>query len=112
MKEIKASIRPNMLDAVLRALHEHPDFPGVTVSTVRGFGKVTGRNKEGGGAGFGTIEMSKLECIVDDGMADDVVNVIRSHAVTGHPGDGKIIVTRLDSVIRIRTGDTGASALK
>lgn len=100
-----------MLDAVLRALHEHSDFPGVTVSTVRGFGKVTGRNKDGG-AGLGTIEMSKLECIVDDGMADDVVNVIRSHAVAGHPGDGKIIVTRLDSVIRIRTGDTGASALK
>ncbi|HCT46697.1 MAG TPA: GlnB, partial [Phycisphaerales bacterium] len=44
MQEIKAFIRPNMLNAVLQALHEHPDFPGVTVSEVRGFGKVAGRD--------------------------------------------------------------------
>ena len=111
MKEIQAYIRPNMLEAVLRALHEHPDFPGVTVSHVRGFGKVSGRPAEGD-AGFGTVEVSKLECMVDDGMAQKVADVIRVHAATGRPGDGKIAISTLNSVIRIRTGDSGTSALQ
>lgn len=111
MKEIKAYIRPHMLDSVLRALHEHPDFPGVTVSSVQGFGKAVGRN-HGSETGFGTVKMSKLECIVEDSMADDVVGVIREHASTDRPGDGKIIVTALGSVIRIRTGESGGAALE
>ena len=108
MKEIKAFIRPNMLDAVLRALHEHPAFPGVTVLSVRGFGKVADRWP---GTGYDTTEMAKLECIVDDEMADDVAVVIRDNASTGRPGDGKITISTLETVIRIRTGESGSSAI-
>ncbi|HEB60555.1 MAG TPA: P-II family nitrogen regulator [Phycisphaeraceae bacterium] len=104
MKEIKVFIRPNMLDPVLHALHEHPNFPGVTVTTVRGFGKVTGRSSKNS-PGYGTVEVAKLECIVDDAMTEEVCRVIRTHASTGRPGDGKIIVSDLISVIRVRTGE-------
>ncbi len=110
MKEIKAFIRPNMLGTVLDALHEHPNFPGITVTTVRGFGRVVGRDQQEL-AGFGKKEMAKLECIVDDDMATDVAEVIRDNASTGRPGDGKITITALETVIRIRTGESGSSAL-
>ncbi len=104
MKEIKAIIRPIKLDAVLRALHEHPDFPGITVSEVRGFGKVASKVANGGPA-YGTVEMTKLECIIDDEHADEVAELIQSTATTGRPGDGQIVIRKLESVIRIRTGD-------
>jgi len=110
MKEIKAFIRPNMLDSVLHALHEHPNFPGVTVTQVHGFGKVAGRDHSVY-TSFGKTAMAKLECIVEDHMAFDVSSVIREHATTGRPGDGKIVITNLDTVIRIRTGESGTSAL-
>jgi nitrogen regulatory protein PII len=110
MKEIKAFIRPNMLDAVLKALHEHPDLPGVTASEVRGFGKLAGRGTNQG-PGYGTVEMAKLECIVADGRAAEVAQLIREHASTGRPGDGKIVIYALDSVIRIRTGESGEDAM-
>jgi nitrogen regulatory protein P-II 1 len=104
MKEIKAIIRPIKLDAVLRALHEHPDFPGVTVSEVRGFGKVASKDSQSGPA-YGSVEMTKLVCIIDDEHADEVAEVIQSTATTGRPGDGQLVIRALESVIRIRTGD-------
>ncbi len=104
MKEIKAIIRPIKLDAVLRALHEHPDFPGITVSEVRGFGKVANRDADNGPA-YGTVEMTELVCIIDDAHADEVAELIQSTATTGRPGDGQIVIRALDTVIRIRTGD-------
>jgi len=102
MNEIKAFIRPNMLDGVLRALHEHPTLPGVTVSDVRGFGRVAGRSAT---PEFGTIEMVKLECIVSKEQTSEVVDLIKEHARTGRPGDGKIMVSAVHTSIRIRTGN-------
>ncbi|MCB9843826.1 MAG: P-II family nitrogen regulator [Phycisphaeraceae bacterium] len=110
MKEIKAFIRPNMLNAVLQALHEHPDFPGVTVSEVRGFGKVAGRDSSQP-SGYGMVEMVKIECIIEAGHAADVVQIIQDHAATGRPGDGKIAVHDVNSVTRIRTGESGRDAM-
>ncbi len=110
MKEIKAFIRPICLDKVLHAMHEHPEFPGVTVLQVRGMGKVVGRDT-GDPAGFGSVEMIKLECIVRDDQCSKVLDVIQKHAYTGRPGDGKISVQTLDDVIRIRTGESGADAV-
>jgi nitrogen regulatory protein P-II 1 len=110
MKEINAFVRPHMLNAVLQALHEHPDFPGVTVSRVRGFGKVAGRDPSQP-SGYGTVEIVKIECIVEAAHAADVVQIIRDHAATGRPGDGKIAVQEVNSVTRIRTGETGRDAM-
>lgn len=110
MKEIKAFIRPNMLDAVLRALHEHPDLPGVTVSDVRGFGRVAGRDAPGE-TGYGTIRMIRIECVVDDGRAPEMMTLIRDHASTGRPGDGKIAMHAIESLVRIRTGESGEDAV-
>lgn len=111
MKGVQAFIRSNKIDSVLHALHEHPDFPGVTVSEVRGFERVSGENLAENPK-FGTVEVCKLECIVDDAMIDNVVEVIRDHALTGRPGDGKIAVVSLDSVVEIHTGETGESAME
>lgn len=110
MKEIKAFIRPGMLDAVLRALHEHPDLPGVTVSDVRGFGRVAGR-ESAASTGYGTIQMTKIECIVDEERAWEVMKLIQEHAKTGRPGDGKIAVHAIESLVRIRTGESGEDAV-
>lgn len=111
MKEIQAFVRPSMVDSVLHALHEHPDFPGVTVSEVRGFGRVSGENLAENPK-FGTVDVCKLECIVDDAMVNNVVEVIRDYASTGRLGDGKIAVVSLDSVVEIHTGETGESAME
>jgi nitrogen regulatory protein P-II 1 len=104
MKEIKAIIRATRLQEVLRALHEHPELPGVTVSKITGFGRVVGR-KESTGPSYDSITMSKVECIVPDAIVDEVTALIRDTAHTGRPGDGKIVVLPVDSVVRIRTGD-------
>jgi nitrogen regulatory protein P-II 1 len=109
VKEIKAFVRPNMLDAVLRAMHEHPDLPGVTVSDVRGFGRVAGR-KDSGSTAYGTIKMAKIECIVSDDRTSMVMDLIREHASTGRPGDGKIAIHAIESLVRIRTGEPVPSA--
>lgn len=109
MKEIKALIRPGMLEAVLRALHEHPDLPGVTVSEVHGYGRVAGQAPSGT-TGYGTIKMAKLECIVDDDRAPEVIALIREHAHTGSPGDGKIATHAIESLVRIRTGESVRNA--
>lgn len=106
IREIKAIIRPHRLDAVLEALHTHPELPGVTVSMVRGFGKTVGRPRPSATAGvqYGTVEMAKLECVVNDDQVDTVVEMIQQAAHTGHPGDGKIFVYEVKHVVRIRTG--------
>ena len=107
MKEIKALIRPYRLDAVLEALHTHPELPGVTVSHVRGFGRTVGRRPPTGQAPvqYGTTEMVKLECVVNDDQVATVIDLIQQAARTGHPGDGKIFVHPVEQACRIRTGD-------
>jgi nitrogen regulatory protein PII len=106
MKEIKAIIRPHRLDAVLDALHAHPELPGVTVSTVRGFGKTIGRTHSATGAAvqYGTVEMAKIECVVNDEDVNTVVDLIQKAAHTGNTGDGKIAIYDVSQIVKIRTG--------
>ncbi len=106
MKEIKAVIRPHRLDATLAALHTHPELPGVTVSTVHGFGRTVGRQPPSSAAPvqYGTTEMVKLECVVNDEQVDTVVGLIQQAAHTGSAGDGKIFIYDITQAIKIRTG--------
>ena len=113
MKEIKAIIQPFLLANVVEALKMIEGLPGVTVSEVKGFG----RGRATGGAGAfqeGTVEYvkkAKLEIVVADDVADQVVATIARHAHTGNPGDGKIFVYQVDDVIRIRSGEHGSGAI-
>lgn len=109
MKEIKAIIQPYMLTKVINDLHAIENLPGVTVSEVRGFGRNRAR-----GAKDKIVEdfieyakKTKLEIVVPDELAEQVVEVITRNAHTGHPGDGLIFVSPVDEVIKIRTGERG-----
>lgn len=113
MKEIKAIIQPFMLPKVINALKMLENLPGVTVSEVKGFGK--GRAED---AEHKVVEdfieyakKIKLEIVVPDHFADEVVNIICTNAHTGRPGDGKIFVYTVDDVVRIRTGELGKQAI-
>ncbi|TWT45862.1 Nitrogen regulatory protein P-II [Phycisphaerae bacterium RAS1] len=107
MKEIKAIIRPYRLDAVLDALHSHAELPGVTVSFVRGFGRTVGRTTTTSQTPiqYGTVEMAKVECVVNDDQVNAVVDIIQVAACTQSAGDGKIVVCNVTEVVKIRTGD-------
>ena len=108
MREIKAIIRPQRLPAVLRALHEIRDLPGVTVSTVRGIGRVP---QAGADADFDEVEMTKLEVVVPAAIAAQVVGVIERTAHTGRVGDGKIFTLPVEHALKIRSGEKDLSAL-
>jgi len=99
MQEIKAIIRTDRLQDVVDALHALPNMPGVTVSTVRGFG----RRMSGTGAGaFDETDFTKLEAVVDDDTVRSVIDTIVQHARTGGPDDGRIFVMPVLQAIRIR----------
>ncbi len=102
MKEIKAFIRPELLEDILEPLYAHPEFPGVTISDVRGFGHKVGRKARGE---LGEVRMVKLEAIVPDALLEDVLGVIQKQAHTGRSGDGKIAVYDVQKVMRISSGD-------
>ena len=106
MKEIKAIIQEFMLPKVVEALRGHPEFPGLTVSRVRGFGRYGTENELSE-----TSPKIKLEIVVPAALVDSVVELIRSHAHTGNPGDGKIFVSTVDEVVRIRSGERDHDAL-
>jgi len=107
MKEIKAIIQPFMADHVIGALREMRELPGVTVSQVMGFGR--GRAVGSGGqaeeSGIFGEKKVKLEMVIPDELVQEVIEVITRHAHTGNPGDGKIFVSRVDEVVKIRTGE-------
>src|SRR5215203_4491263 len=109
MKEIKAIIRPDRLPVVLRALHAIADLPGVTISTVRGFGRR--HPPEGVEHAFDDVEMTKLEIVVSAAIAQTVVRAIEEAAHTGRVGDGKIFVIPVEHAVKIRSGDQDGSAL-
>ena len=112
MKKIEAVIRPFKLDDVKMAL-VNAGIIGMTVSEVRGFGRQKGQVERYRGSEF-TVEFLqklKLEIVVDDGQVDTVVSAVQEAARTGEIGDGKIFVTPVESVIRIRTGDRDTSAI-
>lgn len=112
MKQITAVVRPGKLDAVKAALVAI-DVVGMTINDVRGFGRQKGQVERYRGSEF-TVEFLqklKLEIVVDDVQVDTVVGAIQEAARTGEIGDGKIFISPVDSVIRIRTGDRDSSAI-
>ena len=112
MKKIEAIIRPFKLEDVKLAL-VNAGIVGMTVSEVRGFGRQKGQVERYRGSEF-TVEFLqklKLEVVVDDDRVDTVVTAIQDAARTGEIGDGKIFISTIDSVIRIRTGDRDSDAI-
>ena len=112
MKKIEAIIRHYKLEEVKNALTES-GIQGMTVSEVRGFGRQRGHKETYRGAEY-TVDFLpkvKLEVVVDDGDLQRAIDTITSHALTGQIGDGKIFVSSLDEVIRIRTGEQGGGAV-
>ncbi len=114
MKEIKAIIQPFRLDAVIDALRRHPELPGVTISEVVGFGKQQAvgtpeaQRVRVGAHAF--AKKTKLEIVVEDDLAADVVELIAAAARTGNPGDGIIFVAPVASARRVRGGAGGPPA--
>ena len=112
MKLVTAVIKPFKLDDVREALSEI-GIQGVTVTEVKGFGRQKGHTELYRGAEYVVdfLPKVKLEIAVDDDMLDQTVEVITQTANTGKIGDGKIFISPLDQVIRIRTGESGPDAL-
>ena len=104
MREIKAVIQPFMLERVLNALELMIELPGVTLSHVQGWGRTRESAAEPRAevAGHAFAERIKLEIVVSDELAPKVVNAIRQNARTGRAGDGKIFVSDVTEVVRIR----------
>ncbi|MCW8126629.1 P-II family nitrogen regulator [Microbulbifer halophilus] len=112
MKLITAVVKPFKLDDVRTALSE-VGVQGMTVTEVKGFGRQKGHTELYRGAEYVVdfLPKVKLELAVDDGMVDGAVEAITKAAQTGKIGDGKIFITALEEVIRIRTGETGSEAV-
>lgn len=112
MKLIIAIIKPFKLDEVREALAE-VGVTGITVSEVKGFGRQKGHTELYRGAEYVVDFLPKVrvDAVVDDALVERVIEAIENAARTGKIGDGKIFVTPIEQVIRIRTGETGSSAL-
>lgn len=113
MKEIKAIIQPFMLNKVCDALRQIPGLPGLTVSQVVGWGKARADQAKDTvqEAGCTFARKTKVEIVVPDALADQVVAAIAQAAHTGNVGDGKIFVRDLSDVVKIRTGERGEGAI-
>ena len=112
MKLITAIIKPFKLDEVREALSE-VGVSGITVTEVKGFGRPKGHTELYRGAEYVVdfLPKVKIEAAVEDGILERAIEAIEKSARTGKIGDGKIFVSPVEHVIRIRTGETGASAL-
>lgn len=112
MKLVTAIIKPFKLDDVRESLSEI-GVQGITVTEVKGFGRQKGHTELYRGAEYVVdfLPKVKLEVAVDDDMAEKIIDAITQVANTGKIGDGKIFVSPLEQVIRIRTGETGKDAV-
>lgn len=112
MKKIEAIIKPFKLDEVKEALHD-VGVSGITVLEARGFGRQKGHTELYRGAEYVVdfVPKMKLEIVVDDAKVEAAIEAIQNAAHTGRIGDGKIFVTPVEDVIRIRTGETGSDAI-
>lgn len=112
MKIITAIIQPHRLDNAREALSKL-DVHGMTVSEVRGYGRQKGHTEIYRGSEYqiNYLPKVKIEIVVDDGLADQVVEAVTDAAKTGKIGDGKIFVWDVEAVVRIRTGEEGVNAL-
>ena len=112
MKKIEAIIKPYKLDKVKEALHE-VGLRGMTVTEAKGFGRQKGHTELYRGAEYviDFLPKVKIEIILEDSLAERAIEAITQAACTGHIGDGKIFVSSVEEVIRIRTRETGAEAV-
>ena len=112
MKIVSAIIKPFRLDDVRSALSDI-GINGLTVYEVKGFGRQKGHTELYRGAEYVVdyIPKIKIEVAIDDDLTDQVIDTIIEAARTGKIGDGKIFVTNLENVVRIRTGESGSTAL-
>ncbi len=112
MKLISAIIKPFKLDDVRDALAEF-GVRGMTVTEVKGFGRQKGHTELYRGAEYAVdfLPKIKLEVAIEDGLVDQVIESISGAATTDKIGDGKVFITDLEQVYRIRTGETGNDAL-
>ena len=112
MKLITAIVKPFKIDDVKEAL-KAAGVQGMTVSEARGFGRQGGHSETYRGAEYKIDYVPKvcIELVVDDESADRLVDTIRDAAATGKIGDGKIWVTDVDRLVRIRTGEEGSDAV-
>jgi len=112
MQLVTAIIKPFKLDDVRDALAEI-GVSGITVTEVKGFGRQKGHTELYRGAEYivDFLPKIKVETAVTDNLVERVVEAIVQSAATGKIGDGKVFVTRLEEVVRIRTGETGAQAI-
>tara|TARA_B100000902_G_C27284211_1_gene903527 strand:- start:1729 stop:2067 length:339 start_codon:yes stop_codon:yes gene_type:complete len=112
MKLITAIIKPFKLEEVRQALTEF-GVEGLTITEVKGFGRQKGHTELYRGAEYtiDTLPKIKIEILTNDNDATNITNVISKSANTEKIGDGKIFITNVDEVIRIRTGETGSDAI-
>ncbi len=112
MKKIEAIIKPFKLDEVKEALQE-VGLQGITVTEAKGFGRQKGHTELYRGAEYVVdfLPKVKVEVVLSDESVDTVIEAIRNAAQTGRIGDGKIFVSNVEEVVRIRTGETGVDAI-
>jgi nitrogen regulatory protein P-II 1 len=112
MKKIEAIVKPFKLDEVKDALHEI-GLQGMTVTEAKGFGRQKGHTELYRGAEYVVdfLPKVKIEIVLEDKLVERAIEVIQLAARTGRIGDGKIFVTAVDEVVRIRTGEKGAEAV-
>lgn len=112
MKKIEAIIKPFKFDDIREKLEEF-GISGMTITEVRGFGRQKGRTELFQGAEYivDLVPKIKVELVVPDDIVDDIVKIISDTANTGLFGDGKIFISTIEEVIRIRTGERGIDAL-
>jgi nitrogen regulatory protein P-II 1 len=112
MKKIEAIIKPSKLDDVKAALSEI-GIKGMTVSEVRGFGRTGGKQEIYRGSAYVVdfVPKLKIEIVAGNDLVHQILESIRAAAQSGHIGDGKIWVTSVDEVVRIRTGEKGEDAI-
>lgn len=112
MKKIEAIVKPEKLDEIKEELSAH-DVKGMTITQVLGFGNQKGQKKyyRGAEVTVNLLPKIKIEVVVSDSHVDEIVSLIAKTAKTGNIGDGKIFVYDIENSLRIRTGETGETAL-
>jgi nitrogen regulatory protein P-II 1 len=112
MKKIEAIIKPFKLDDVKERVYA-AGAKGMTVSEVKGFGRTGGKREVYRGSAYVVdfVPKVRIQCFVDDELVNPVIDAIIAAARTGEIGDGKIMISNLEEVVRIRTGERGKDAL-
>ncbi len=112
MKKIEAIVKPFKLDEIKARVYA-AGGKGMTVSEVKGFGRTGGKKEVYRGSAYTVdfVPKVRIQCFVDDELVNPVIDAIVAAARTGEIGDGKITISNLDEVIRIRTGERGKDAI-